>query len=530
MKRKTLRKNIVGVLCLLLASFTIEAKNLPDSVIMTVAGKPIPLSEFVFIAQKNDEADFSNKKSMDEYMELFKNFKLKVAEAEAQGMDKTPAFDQELTMYKAQLISSYLSDKDGEEAAAKVIYDRGNNVLDFNYILFKMPSGQALLNDTIAPYQAALAAQSRLKKGEDIMSLGKELHDADKENVLYEYVPVFLPMTASKALENALYAMPEGTLSAPIRTNRGYYLVKMNKRMPNPGKVRVAHILIGAPADTTDAVKAEALAKTKDIYKKLQNGEDFAKLAVEFSDDPGSASAGGELKPFGPGETVLPFEKAAFALATPGQLSDIVESRFGYHIIKFIERIPRPSFDAEKRGLIRIMSQGEYNFELFKTFDERLQKEYKYTFHPAAYKELEALTADCFPGNREFYEKAKDMDKTVFSLLNEEFKQDVVAYYMASQPFSTKTYGPDFMQEVYDLMIRELTTNAERDSLEMKHPEYPHLIQEYRDGILLFEISSKKVWNKPIEEQPAAEAKWIEELNKKYPVVINKKVLKQLMN
>lgn len=526
MKRKTLRKNIVGVLCLLV-SFTIGAKNLPDSVIMTVAGKSIPLSEFLFIAQKNSEADFSNQKSIDEYVELFKNFKLKVAEAEALGMDKTPSFEQELGMYQAQLVGSYLSDKEAEEKAAKVIYDRGNNLLDFTYILFKMPAGPTLLNDTIAPYQAAMTAYNQLKNGTQIDVLGKELHQADPENVIYEHVPVFLPMTASKAFENVLYSLPVGQLSAPIRTSRGYYVAKMNNKTPNPGKVQVSHILI-APTDTTDLAKEEALVKAKDIYQKLQNGEDFAKLAEEFSADPGSAPKGGVLKAFGPGEMVLPFEKAAFLLTTPGQLSDIVESRFGYHIIKLIDRKPRASFDLEKRGLMHTMGQGEYNFELYKTFDDKLRNEYEYVFHPEAYKELEAMTAECFPSDRDFYEKAKDMKKVLFSLQGIEILQDEFAYYLVSQPFSVKTYGPDFMQEVYDLFVRELTTNAERTSLEKKHPEYLHLIQEYRDGILLFEISNKKVWNKAIDEQPAIETEWISELNKKYPVVINKKALKRL--
>ncbi|MDF9831597.1 peptidylprolyl isomerase [Parabacteroides sp. PF5-6] len=528
MKGKILRKNIVLLLCLCLF-FTGKAKNLPDSVIMTVAGKEVPLSEFIFIAQKNGEADFSSMKSLEEYAELFTNFKLKVADAEAKGLDKTRAFSSELAMYKGQLIGSYLSDKEGEDKAMRLIYDRGNEVLELSYILFKMPPGQALLNDTIAPYQSAIAVCDRLRKGENLDVLGKQLAGENPAAVQYEYVPVLLPLTASKALENGLYSLPTGEISAPIRTGRGYYVAQIHKRVPNPGKVRVAHILV-AFQDTTEQAKAEALVKIQGVYEKLQGGADFATLAKEYSDDPGSKINGGELKAFGPGEMVLPFEKASFALQTPGELSGLIESRFGYHIIKLIEKQPRPSYESEKRGLMEVMSKGEYNFELYQAFDDRMRQAYSFVFYPEAYQELVALTGEYFPADPQFYEKAKEMHKTLFTLEDEKFAQGEFAYYMATQPFSTKTYGPDFMQEIFDLFIRELTTNAERAKIEEKYPEYKFLLQEYRDGILLFEISNDKVWSKPVEEQPALEAAWLKELKQKYPVVINKKALKRLKN
>lgn len=526
MKKEILGKNIVILLCLCVF-FAGHAKNLPDSVIMTVAGKEIPLSEFVFIAQKNGEADFSNMKSLEEYVELFKNFKLKVAEAEALGMDKTPGFNTEFGMYHGQLITSYLSDKEGEEKAARMIYDRGNEVLDLSYMLFKLPAGQTLLNDTIEPYKAALAAVERLKGGENIDVLGKQMAAENPDAVQYEYVPVLLPMTAAMAFENALYSLPTGAISAPIRTSRGYYVARINKREPNPGKVRVAHILISYK-DSTDQAKEDALKIAREVYEKVKDGADFTALAKEYSDDPGSAVEGGALKAFGPGQMVLPFEKAAFALQQPGQLSDLVESRFGYHIIKLIEKQPRPGFDAEKRNIMQAMSKGEWNFELFKAFDNRMKKQYQFVFYPEAYQELLDLCGECFPSDPSYYEKAKEMHKTLFSLEDETFAQGEFAYYMATQPFSTKTYGPDFMQEVFDLFVRELTTSAERKQIETKHPEYRFLLQEYRDGILLFEVSNKKIWSKPLEEQAALEEEWLKELNKKYPVVINKKALKRL--
>jgi peptidyl-prolyl cis-trans isomerase SurA len=525
MERKMPSKKIASLLCAGFVCLAGKAQSLPDSVVMTVGNKVVPLPEFVFIAQKNNEADFSDPQQVREYVELFKNFKLKVVEAESMGIDTTETFKKELNTYLDQLKASYLSDKTGEETAAKVVYDRGNELLEFSYILFRMPRGNTLMKDTLTPYREAMAVYERLKKGEDLDAVGKALFEADKEEkrekVAYEYVPTLPPMQAFKALEKALYALPVGELSLPIRTSYGYFIAKVRSHKPNRGLVQAAHILIGFKADSITRSKEETLALAQEVYQKVQGGEDFAQLAGTYSNDTGSASRGGVLRAFGQGEMVFPFEEAAFALTTPGEVSGLVETRFGYHIIKLIEKLPRSPFDTEKQSIMQAMAKSDYNFELYKSFDDRMRKEYEYVFYPDAYRELLELCNEEFPGDQSFYEKAKDMDKTLFTLQGHVFPQKEFAYYMANQPFSAKPYAPDFMQEVYDIFLRELTTSAEQKTLAQKHPEYAYLSQEYRDGILLFEISNREVWTKPMEEQPAIETKWVEELNKKYPVVIN---------
>lgn len=527
MKKRVLTIKALLLLCVF-SCLTGKAQSLPDSVIMTVAGKPIPVSEFIYIAQKNGEADFSNSKSIHDYTELFKNFKLKVADAETKGMDKTPDFEKELEGYHAQLVAGFLSDKAGEEKAAREVYDRGENLLDLSYVLFLFPPGQTLTKDSLPLYEQARTFYDRLEKGEDIDVAGKELALAGEGKIVYEHVPALQPMRAYRTLEKIFFEMPVGGITTPILTTRGYYVAKLNGRKPNPGLVCTAHILIGFPKDSAEVSREETLALANEVLRKVKAGEDFAELAGTYSTDPGSAVKGGELPPFGPGVMVAPFEEAAFALRTPGEISGLVETQFGYHIIKLLERRPRPSFDTEKRALMRTMGQGERNFDLYKDFDDRMRKEYNYQFYPEAWQELVTLSDQYFPSDRAFFDVAKDMQKTLFKLETEEFTQGDFAHYMISQPFSTKTYALEFMQEIYDLFIRELTTNAERKTLQQKHPEFAYLMQEYRDGILLFEVSSQEVWCKPVEEQEMTEAKWIESLNRKYPVVINKKALKRL--
>lgn len=503
------------VLSLIFACVTGNAQVPADSVVMTVAGKQIPLDEFIFIAQKNSEVNLSDRKSVDAYVELFKNFKLKVAEAEELGLDKTKAFKEELDSYRAQLTSSYLSDKEGEEAAVRAVYERYGESLELRHILFRLPQ-RTLSKDTLPVYRKALEAYGRIRAGEDFATVGKELQEADKENVGYEHVRSLLPMQTVKAFENVAYSMPVGSVSLPVRTTMGFHIIKVEGRKRNPGMVRVAHIL------------TDSLGRAEEICRMAKEGADFAGLAKEYSTDAGSAKRGGELPAFGVGEMVEPFEAAAFALNTPGELSRPVKTRFGYHVIKLIEKKGLPSFDDKKKGWSRQMAQGERNFEYYGAFDERMKREYGYRFYPEAYAELQALCDDFFPTDAAFYEKAKGMDKTLFRLNGTDFPQSEFAYYMQRCPFSTKSYAGDFMQEVYDLFIRDIVTTAERKNLTAKHPEFDLLMQEYRDGILLFDISNKEVWDKPMDQQAKAEAEWVERLNRKYPVEINRKLVKKV--
>ena len=348
-------------------------KKIPaDSLVMTVAGKPVLLDEFLFIAQKNSEVDLSDRKSVENYVELFKNFKLKVAEAEAKGLDKTKAFKDELDGYRAQLTASYLSDKAGEEAAVRAEYDRYGEVLELSHILFRLPK-QTLSKDTVAVYEQAMQAYERIAQGADFDAVGAGLSAADKAHIGYEYVRSFLPMQSVKAFENAAYAQPVGTVSKPVRTTMGFHLIKIHSRKPNPGKIRVAHILVPFAKDTAAQDTAAVLARAEELYQQAVAGEDFAELAKSFSADSGSAKRGGVLPVLGLGEMIEPFEKAAFALQQPGDISRPVKTRFGYHIIKIVDVKPaqakplkevRAEIEAlyQQQAAIRAFAEDAENF------------------------------------------------------------------------------------------------------------------------------------------------------------------------
>jgi peptidyl-prolyl cis-trans isomerase C len=132
-------------------------------------------------------------------------------------------------------------------------------------------------------------------------------------------------------------------------------------KMKKPERVHVRHILIHTEANATPADKEKAKAKADDLLKRLQKGEDFAKLATENSDDPGSKPRGGDLGWFTHGQMVPAFDKAAFALANPNDLSPVVESQFGYHIIQLVgkEAATTAPFDMVKPQIVQFLRQQQ---------------------------------------------------------------------------------------------------------------------------------------------------------------------------
>jgi len=497
-----------------------------DSIVMTVAGHPVSLDEFLFIAHKNTNVDLSDKNSIDNFVTLFKNFKLKVAEAEEKGYDKSDSFKTELSNYQKDLESDFLCNKEDEEKAALKEYNRKEEMIEFQHILFFLPKKTVSI-DTISVYNLAKQTYKRILAGEDIKKIGNELTKDHKGKVVYNHIRNFNPFMSNKVFEDKVYSMHTGEIAAPFRSALGFHLVKVLKRFPNPGFVKTAHILIKVPSDRLGGEK-EALKKAEKISQLAHSGSNFKTLAKQYSEDNETKNKGGELPFTSIGQLVPAFEKVAFSLDDIGAISAPVKTEFGYHIIKLLAQKNLPTFKEDKEKILSYMKRNEYNFDVYDSFDQQMLKEYNYKPYPKAYVELQTLCNENFPSSATFQAQAATMNKVLFHLDGKDFKQKDFAYYMKKNPFSTKTYATDYMDEIYKLYLRAICKAAEKRDLNIKHPEYKLLLKEYRDGLLLFYISNKTVWNKPMEQQAKVDSTWIKALNKKYDVQLNHELIKTI--
>ncbi|MDR1115381.1 MAG: peptidylprolyl isomerase [Tannerella sp.] len=520
-----------GMLFISLVIITaIEAKEKKSPLVMTVAGKEVPLSEFVYMAQKDNSVDLSDKKSAEQYLELFKIYKLKVADAEALKINELPKFEKELNEYKRQLQESYLLDKAAEDSAIRVVYERTKYIPGFKHILFYFPGGEIIPKDTVAAYEKAMDAYNRIKNGETFEVVGESFaSDSLRKDVRYAVEAYAFPLQMSNVLESKIFSMEPGEISFPMRSMFGFHLFKIDRKIPNPGRVRVAHILNAFPSQNpADEEIEQVWMKSDSIYRRILSGEDFAELAKQYSNDTITGKRGGVLPYFGLGEMVDPFEKAAFAFENIGDVSEPVRTRYGFHILKLIDKRTEIPFEEMEGRIYESMKRSERNFDLYRGFDEKLKSRLGYVFHPEAYAELQRLADKYFPTDTSFFYAGIEMTKPLIRLDTIDFFQNDFVDYMNRRPTSAKTLSIDYMQEIFDLFVRDIMTEMEREKLETNYPEYNMIIKEYYDGILLFEISNKRVWSHPADEQEKLEAEWIKELNEKYPVTINRNLIKNI--
>jgi peptidyl-prolyl cis-trans isomerase SurA len=505
------------------------AQQNEDPTVMTVAGTEVPLSEFLFLAQKDSEVNLLDKKSLENYVELFKNFKLKVADARSLRIQESLRFQEELASYRAQLMSSYLSDMEGEEQAMRKVYERGKEVLILSHIMFQLPE-QSLPKDTLEVFNKANALYKRIVAGEDFATLGQALDADENSEAIYEEIDYMFPLQAFKSFEDVAYSMSEGEISVPVRTLLGFHIIQLKRRIAQPGSLQVAHILIQSPEYAPED-DATLLKKANEVYAKVKAGEDFEELVQTYSADENTRDNGGRLPYFSLGNMVLPFEQAAFSLQNVGDISEPVQTRLGYHIIKLLDKKGYQTFEEMAQSIYNAMTQGEWAHELSRSFEERQKAKLNFTFYQEAYDELIKLCADYFPTDTStFYNRASTMTKPIMRMSDEDFPQYEFAEYVRLKPLSKQTFSEDYLNEMFIFFVREIVTALERMDLEERNPEFRKLMNEYYDGILLFEISSDRVWNRPVEEQAKFEQEWMKELNEKYKVEINWSVLNNLKN
>ena len=532
-------KKIVMFLVAIVFVASIDAKEKKEPVIMTIAGKDIPVSEFIYMAKKDSSINFDDKNALNNYVGLFKDYKLKVADAESISLHVHPKFLEELENYKRQLQESYLQDKSGQEAALHLIYDRSQIIPGFKHILFRFPGGDEysgfsgiLPKDTVDTYNKAMEAYNRIMSGESFESVGESLtKDLDDRGIAYINVQHAFPLEMTKKVEDKVFTMKPGEISLPVRSSGGFHIIKLDRVLPNLGKVRVAHILTMFPTDDpTDEEKAETLRKSDSIYQRAIAGDDFAEMAKAYSSDSVSGRNGGILPLFGLGQMIESFEKVAFELEKAGDISKPLETRYGYHVLKLIGPKRIIPYEEMAGYYYESMRKSDRNFELYHDFVEKMKVRHGYIYYPEAYEELLRLCDEYFPMDTAFHYRGMEMEKTLCVFDSASYPQNLFVNYMSQRGNSTKTLSIDFMEEHYNMFLRDILTEMEREILELDFPDFNKQIKEYYDGFLLFEISNRRVWRFPPEEQDNLEKEWVKELNQKYPVVINKKVLKKIKN
>lgn len=410
---------------------------------LTIAGEDISKQEFEYYYKKNSAYD-SIQMPIDEYTERFINFKLKVAEAKSRKMDTITSFKNEIATYRNQLIQPYLIDSAKINELVEQEYARLLEDVNVSHILFRIEHN----GDTLTAYNKA-------KEALDLL---------DKESFETVDLGWITGLSTVYPFENAAYTTPVGEHSGIIRTVFGYHIVKVNARRTSRGQVKVAHIFFRKKDSYTQAQLDSLKNAVYSIYDQLSKEKiAFADAAAKYSDD-ATGKSGGELPWITTGKTNDIFEDAAFALETNGQISAPVEAPYGWHIIQLIEKKPIPSLSEMRNAIESRMMADERREIIYRSFIDKLKKEYDFKLATAYSDSVIATFADVT--------LTKDsLNKFIESNAN---------------------IGADTL----DSFISTTLYEYEKRNLENKYPEFGLLMKEYHDGILMFNISQNEIWSK----------------------------------
>jgi len=476
-----------------------------SQILLTVGDEQVSLEEFERIYRKNNNASSLNQQSPEEYLELYINFKIKVKEAEALGMDTTTKFINELEGYRKQLAKPYLVDEVAKEAMIEEAYLWSQSDIRASHILIRLPENPAP-EDTLVAYEKITEIRDRIIGGEAFDVVARATSEDASVHQNGGDLNYFTVFSMVYPFEKMAYSTPVGQLSMPFRTSYGYHILKIVDKRAARGSIKIAHIFLRSPSGTSEEEKKEAYEKIHMVYDSLQFGTDFGALATRYSDDQASARSGGELPWFGTGRMVREFEDACFAIEEKGTFSKPFKTFYGWHIVKLIDKKEIGSIEQMKPEILSKIDRSDRSTVRSDVFITSLKKEYQVSENMEALLPLyEAVDSTLRLGSWEAG-SLKELNTQLITIGDRKVLNGEFAVYMEQEQYRGKARDPRvWVDQLYKNFSDALVLDYEEARLSEKYPEFRYIYEEYHDGILLFDIMDQKVWSMALSDSVGLE-------------------------
>ena len=460
------------MLALLLSAGSVRAQR-EQELLFTIDGEEVYTSEFLRVYEKNKEIVVEEEgKGFDDYFNLFLDFKLKLKQARDQQLDTSTSYRQDLAKYREQLIQPYLQNPEALDRLTQEAYDRTLFEVNASHILIRL-SPDASPEDTLKAFQRITQAREQISKGREFEEVAREFSEDPSVEMNGGNLGYFTAFAMVYEFENAAYETPVGEISEPFRTQFGYHLVKVNDKRRSPGEVDVSHIMVKIDSASPGSAKK----KIEEIYSSLLQGDDFAKIAQEHSDDLGSSKKGGRLPKFGTGRMIGEFEEQAFSLEKEGDFTQPFSTQYGWHILKLDRKYPVASYEELKPRLEARVKNGSRAGYVEQSLAQKVGADYKLVINLALLNSKNGVEG--FAGLQDTILRVEDRAYTADS------------FYQYSRAKKGRTKG-----QLYDDFKNEKIIEFYKEHLEETHPEFEVTFSEYRDGLLLFELLQKKIWDR----------------------------------
>jgi len=483
---KIVRKNLFVVACLLI----VPVEHLfGQEILFSVDGAPVYTDEFIYTYKKNNinnQKGFS-KKDIDDYLDLYINFKLRVHEAYQLKLDTIGSLKNEYEQYKQQIKKPYLSDNNIKEELIREAYDRYQEEIRASHILIRV-GPEAPPKDTLTAYQKIKKIKDEAVKGSDFSSLAKQYSEDPGGKINGGDLGYFTSMQMVYPFETGAWNTPVGGISEIVRTRFGYHIIKVTDRRASGGKAEVAHIMVRTMVGA-DSVNKKAKERIFHAYDQLASGFGWNEVCSMYSEDVNTKGSGGVLQPFRNSVMSLPpeFKDQAFSLANPGDLSDPFTTRYGWHIVKLIEKHPLEGLEEMRPEIQNAIGRDERSQLEERAVIARLKTENG--FDERQWVKTKLFTFETTDEIR----KNIGGDSTMFSIGDRQLKVSDFERHVGRQ---NKAGGPGLsLPANYEMFVKEQVLEYEENVLEKKYPEFSYLLQEYREGILLFHLMDEKIWS-----------------------------------
>ena len=481
-----------------LISFASNAQTNTKEVLFTVNEKPYYTDEFSRIYKKNlDLVKDDSQKDLNQYLELFVGYKLKVNKAYKLGLQNGTQYQNELKSYRTQLAKNYFNDTKITQELLEEGYKRLQKEIRASHILILVDEN-ASAEDTLKAYKKMEDISKKAIAGENFDDLAVQFSEDPSAKENKGDLSYFTAFRMVYPFENAAYKTPKGKISKIIRTRFGYHILKITDIRANRGEITVAHIMILKPKPEEKDKDAEKTIN--EIYQKIQQGEKFEDLAKQFSDDKSSSSKGGQLNKFGSGQlSSEEFENAAFSLANPDDISKPFQSEFGWHIVKLIEKHPIKSMDEMKNELETKIGKDDRSKKITASLNEKLRKKYTYKRDDKQYGLISKLvTNDFYDSKWKLPENITDYSATLLSINTKKIDGKAFLDYIEKQQKAGLKVKPlsKLVDALYGNFLDEQLTAYYDENLETEFPDFAYVMEEYRDGLLLFDLMEKEIWDR----------------------------------
>ena len=493
----------IAVLAIFSGCSSVLHQRQKEKAIFSIDGEPVSTREFLYVYNKNnfnrDTVDLE--KDLREYLDLYVNFKLKVREAKALGLDNTEAFINEFETYRDELAKPFLTENKVTEQLVEEAYQRLKEEIKASHILIKVDEN-ADPEDTLKAWNKITAIRKEVLSGSDFAEMAKKHSEDPSAQSNSGSLGYFTALQMVYPFENQAFNTSIDSISEPFRTRFGYHILKVEDRRKSLGEVKVSHIMIRATDGISPQDSVLARNKIYEIKQKLSQGNDWNELCSQFSEDLSSKSNGGAIPWFSMGNMIPSFAETAFALNNEGEISDPVKSPYGWHLIRLEDRRGLESLEemrSELQQKVEKDSRSELNQKMLL---KRLKKENEFMSNQnLADLAFSYADSSLLKGKWDYQPNDPKLVHNLFTIGDQDYQlKDFYEYLKESQNASNNASPRQTMKIYYDQFVERSLLEYEKEHLADKYEDYRMLEQEYRDGILLFQLMDDKVWSRAVKD------------------------------